>query len=522
MRAHSWIGAWLLVAAVSLTAGRAIAGEPVRILIAVGNDTGVGADAALQFAARDATRVARVLRTLGGIPLERVRLVTNAEPEGLLDALRWAAALAERHDPADVTLFVYYSGHGSADALHMAGEQLPLARLARRIAGVRAGLRITIIDACRTGRGKGLTPDATFEISLRAPAGPSGAVTLRSSSPGEAAQESDALQGAVFTHFLLSGLRGAADSDSDARVTLAEAYAYAYDRTLRRSAQGAAVQHPEAAVDVQGAGPVVLTHTSRGRAVLELPVEADVHYLVYRLPAGAVIAEVWGSAERAVSVALPAGRLLVQRRGQGRYGAAELALPYGGRRVLESDEFEAVPYDELARKGGHLLLRRSELEVEYGFMVGARAELGHRVALRYGFRWPWVTLGVGLELARVERTGNAHDIEEQWAGGHGQDDGRFDLGRVALAVGGGVALRWIGQRLRRLDAPRLEGGPYALEEERSALGAGPMLAVAMRVPFGGRWWWTLGAEVTGVAVKEGDELSFRLDGAVRSGFGVEF
>ena len=51
-----------------------------------------------------------------------------------------------------------------------------------------------------------------------------GDVYITSTGPNEPAQEWEALGGGLFTHHLLSGLRGAADRDTDGRVTLFEAY----------------------------------------------------------------------------------------------------------------------------------------------------------------------------------------------------------------------------------------------------------------------------------------------------------
>ena len=59
-----------------------------------------------------------------------------------------------------------------------------------------------------------------------------GQVLITASSASEDAQESDAIQGSFFTHFLTSGLRGAADRDNDGKVTLGEAYEFAYAHTV--------------------------------------------------------------------------------------------------------------------------------------------------------------------------------------------------------------------------------------------------------------------------------------------------
>src|SRR5690606_26313350 len=119
---------------------------------------------------------------------------------------------------------------------------------------------------------KGFTADEPFAISAAMLPQASGQVWLHASSDGEAAQESDELQGAIFTHAWLNGLRGAADANGDARVTLDESFAFAHSRTLIRSAKSSGVlQKPEAVVSLREGGPVVLTQTAARMGTLSLP-----------------------------------------------------------------------------------------------------------------------------------------------------------------------------------------------------------------------------------------------------------
>src|SRR5262249_60633794 len=61
-------------------------------------------------------------------------------------------------------------------------------------------------------------------------------------------------------HYMLSAMRGAADSSRSGRVTLNDAYAFAFQETLARTqrTQGGA-QHPSYDIQLQGAGDLVLT-----------------------------------------------------------------------------------------------------------------------------------------------------------------------------------------------------------------------------------------------------------------------
>jgi len=64
-----------------------------------------------------------------------------------------------------------------------------------------------------------------------------GLALLTASSANEDAQESDELKGSFFSHALISGLLGAADSNGDGDVVLEEAYHHAYESTLRATSR---------------------------------------------------------------------------------------------------------------------------------------------------------------------------------------------------------------------------------------------------------------------------------------------
>src|SRR5207253_2498641 len=108
--------------------------------------------------------------------------------------------------------------------------------LRKAIEAVPADVRVAVLDSCASGafaRSKGgqflpaFLSDASSQVR--------GQAILTSSSETEVAQESDRIGSSFFTHHLLAGLRGAADTSHDGRVTLNEAYQYAYDETLSRT-----------------------------------------------------------------------------------------------------------------------------------------------------------------------------------------------------------------------------------------------------------------------------------------------
>jgi len=315
----------------------------------------------------------------------------------------------------------------------------------------------------------------------------------------------------VFTHFLLGGLRGAADVNGDQQVTLDEAYAHAFQRTLQHSARGRGpIQRPARQLALAGAGPLVLTRTAAARSQLSLPAGNDVHYLVYAKPAGSLIAETWSLPDRPVTLALPRGRFLVQRRGRRRSGAREIALPYGGRRHLSDGDFTPVAAEVLSRKGGSLTLRHHRLELGYALRLpGTRVDsAGHRLRLGYGHRLGAWLLGGSLLLGLDDRQTDFVAIDERWIGAEIGARWELPLGPTVAHLGGGAGLRLIHQRRQPRDADRLRAAGYPAETDaHTALAGGPLVEIGAALPLGERT--ALGLEARGelLLLREADDFT---------------
>jgi hypothetical protein len=93
---------------------------------------------------------------------------------------------------------------------------------------------VMIADACHAGGfskqgAKSLEPALqNFVQQFRES---EGRVFLTSSRPDESSMEKPGMQNSVFTHYLLQGLRGEADTDHNGVVTLEELYNYVYNKT---------------------------------------------------------------------------------------------------------------------------------------------------------------------------------------------------------------------------------------------------------------------------------------------------
>ncbi len=405
---RTWVGAAVLSA--SLVATGAARADPIRILVAASHSRGAPGELPLLHAAEDVEHVEGVLTTLGDVRPADVITLVDPTPAALDAAIDRAGALAATHAPQDVTFLFYFSGHGDRDRIHLGGETVAMADLTTRVRAVPAALRMLVTDACRNypTRSKGVATEPGFAIDSAVDHPADGVIWLFSAGEGEPALESDELRGGLFTYYWVNGLRGAADANGDGRVTLAESYDFAYSQTLFRSAHGSGVlQHPSAVFDLHQAAPIVLTSTAGSTALLRFPQAADSRYLVYAVGSRAVLGELWGSAERSVAFALPPGRYLVQRMGGAGSAGVDLALSAGESRALSTAEFRAVPEEQLAAKGGTVVLRPHELGVDVEGAASRLSTFGEQILAT-------VRLPLGLVGALVRARGRArHPAHER-------------------------------------------------------------------------------------------------------------
>ena len=507
-----WFAAVLCALAFVVLGREARADQPLRILIAVGSRAGLADEPALKHADTDASRVRSVLVDRGGVSADDATVLAEPSRAALWAAIDGAHAKAAGHKREDVTLLFYFSGHGDREALHLGDDRVLLSELAAKLGEVPAALQIAITDACRTNREKGFVADEPFAISATSGTQATGQVWLHASRDGEAAQESDELQGAIFTHAWLNGLRGAADANGDARVTLEESFAFARSQTLIRSAKSSGVlQKPEAIVNLHELAPIVLTQASEPMATLSLPMARDTHFLVYAAGVKGVVSELWGLPERRVALAVPPGHYMVQRRVAGMGGVAQVELGVGERRDLAEGDFHDSSLEALARKGevdtaAPQPKPERHDEIAAGYVAGGdtRTGLVQGPRLEYAHAWAHaaVTAGAGMDFAGRTTTG----ITEQLVSGFGRAaiELRVPVGPAALRLGIGGRAGWLAQSLHAQT-----GGPTTTNGE---FVGGPEVSAALRGQLGSRFFAELGAT--------GDVLFVRQESKVQAVSGV--
>lgn len=446
------------------------AAEIERYAVIAGNNRGLGHESALRYASADARRVYEVLRDIGGFAPVNMVLLEESGAEELRRTLiavnariRSALALPGRQ----VVLVVYYSGHADAEALHMAGSQLPVSELSELVRGSAANFRLMVLDACRSGvltQTKGGRVIEPFALPEEPSLPGEGVALLAASAAFEDSQESDALRASFFTHAFVSGLLGAADSDRDGKVVLEEAYRYAYQTTLRatsRSVHG--IQHPTFSYDLHGQGQLVLTMPglrTGDRGILALPPGGA--YLVLRdSSSGPVVAEV-AAADAVRTMNLSAGSYFLRGRVADHLleGSVQV-LPLATAQVTSS-ALTRVEYAKLARKGDPERARAHGVEagarLRSPLPNAERACYGAYAAYRYDARRAAFSAYGGFCRSGFAGEGIEARVDEYSAGVRGSHV--WDLGaHFGFELGAGLAFALFSQRFETEGAaPSLRSG----------------------------------------------------------------
>lgn len=365
------------------------AAETRRLAIVVGNNAGTGSMPPLRYAENDAGKMARVLAELGEVSPADVLLlqgrgVADVE-EAILESQRRVRDAKRSPDTRTVVLF-YFSGHSDGEALELAGQRLPYARLRALLAGTQADVRLVIIDACRSGGGiaqKGGSKADAFTIKLADTLNATGEAFITSSAADEASLESSEVMGSYFTHNFISGLRGAADTSQDKLVTLQEAYQYAYNRTVSATAVlGAGSQHPTYDFKLSGQGELVLATLVKPSATLVVPAAERV--LVADLRRDQVLVELTQGPARELALEPGQYGVRVFKDGQG----------YGARVVLSLGERRNLGWGELTPTNAALLVATK------GGAPGVQQRVEPGTSAQERARVP-VGVGFGLAFSRV-------------------------------------------------------------------------------------------------------------------------
>jgi hypothetical protein len=253
--------------------------ETHHIAVLVGDPAGSDPHQARRWAEDDVQQVADVLVELGRVSPGALYVVKGGDAARVKDAIlaaTGAVGAARRGADDAVIVTFYYAGHFDGAAIELGADRMPLAELKALLAATGADVRALILDAGGTTS----SVDLTDELAT------TGEITLAAHGP-----ESAELRGSIFTHRLVSGLRGAADANGDGRVTLAEVHAF--------TAGTAVAEH----------APVVLTDVAARATMIELPAGFD-RAQVIATPRDRIVADVPHGTPRRIAV--PRGRYTIK------------------------------------------------------------------------------------------------------------------------------------------------------------------------------------------------------------------
>ncbi len=461
--------------------------EERRYALLIGANRGDAADRTLRYAERDAVRFAEVLRSFGEVEPSNLVLLRDpdaAEVRAAMESLE--ARIAAETSPDDTAILIlYYSGHADAADLHLDGTRLPLAELKRRVSESNADAQVLVVDACRAGeltRLKGATPAEPFTITINNAATYDGMAIITSAAPGEDAQESDRLQGGVFTHHFIAGLQGAADQSGDHRVTLTEAYKYSYERTLMTTSSAPLIQHPNQNFNMSSQGELVLTQLDGARRVGFLSFPEAGSYVVFDPKGSALVTELEVSAGG--RIALTEGSYLLRKRTPAKVYQTHITISQGQTTAVQTAQMQQLPYGQTARRGD-----TTTRHIAAGIIAGAGVEQGLAAGLTpttaglLGLRldMPEVTLDGRVRYGVSTGENDYLTIDQTLLSADVSAYRLFDIRRASLGGGLRAGAAWIRQDLTTVgeasDTSTL--APYASPLLRAELSLTPRLSLGL-------------------------------------------
>ncbi len=241
----------------------------------------------LRYAVADAELVHRVLVSQGGFKKENVLLLTDkTERKPTLRDLKWAlGTFLARSAKKDDLIVIFYAGHGApeidprgaesdglakylvpsdADPNDLYSTGLPMDEFQTIFDRIEADRVVVFLDACYSGAAGGRTfasrrtrATRVDEVFLDRLTRSKGRAIITASRGSEVSLEVPELGHGLFTHYLVQGLRGAADLDRDGIVSLQEVYQYLEQQVAQKSRSIGGNQHPVMKGEIEGLLPLI-------------------------------------------------------------------------------------------------------------------------------------------------------------------------------------------------------------------------------------------------------------------------
>lgn len=277
------------------------------------NNGGAGRET-LRYAETDARTLSRTMAEIGGIKPENSIILASPTTRDINDAFADFVSLVRKGAGKSrrTEFLFYYSGHSDEKSFILGNERYSYADLKNAIDRIPSDVHVVMLDSCYSGnfvRTKGGSRKKPFLMDDSTIV--QGHAYLSSSSGFESSQESDRIQASYFTHALVTGLRGAADTSGDSKVSLNELYHYAFNETLSQTElSSSGPQHPSYDITLVGSGDLVLTDISAAESVLHIGAEYEGKYFI-RDTNGTLVSELNKIRGTEIALALPAGSYII-------------------------------------------------------------------------------------------------------------------------------------------------------------------------------------------------------------------
>lgn len=241
----------------------------------------------LRYTVADAELVYQVLVGQGGFKKENVLLLTDkTERKPTLRDLKWAlGTFLARSAKKDDLIVIFFAGHGApeidprgaesdglakylvpsdADPNDLYSTALPMDEFQTIFDRIEAERVVVFLDACYSGAAGGRTfasrrtrAARVDEVFLDRLTRSQGRAIITASRASEVSLEVPELGHGLFTHYLVQGLRGAADLDRDGIVSLQEVYQYLEQQVAQKSRSIGGNQHPVMKGEIEGLLPLI-------------------------------------------------------------------------------------------------------------------------------------------------------------------------------------------------------------------------------------------------------------------------
>ncbi len=341
--------------------------EVRRFGLFIGANNGGDERQTLLYADDDARDMMLTMEQIGGIDPSDSLLLLNPTAGKIREALKIISLQIEDVNPLvrRTEIMFYYSGHSNGQGLLLADEDLSYKDIRDSLDTTGADVVIAVLDSCSSGaftRAKGGERRSPFLIDESSSM--EGHAFLTSSSESELSQESDLIEGSFFTHYLISGLRGAADNTGDGRVSLNEIYEHTFRETLSSTESTiGGPQHATYEIQLTGTGDLVLTDLTIPTSALLISGELAGRFSVRS--GDKLIAEFSKYREDTFKMALPAGEYTINMADGDDVRYADIELSRNGQFFLTEKDFSSRRLVWTRFRGE----RNSDEEVEIPFTL---------------------------------------------------------------------------------------------------------------------------------------------------------